>query len=178
MTLDQRKAPYAGCRAAAATALVVPAATLAHTWAGGHLPSVPALLALSALVLLASSLVLRGTLRPRLLLPILVVAQGALHSSFVAVEATGHGHHAAAAASPWTGRMLAAHAAVAVLTAVVWRLCERAAAVLVRAATLSATYLGGRRDPLRAPTSDHVPRQASCLDLTPLRGPPAPLRRT
>lgn len=173
MTLDQREAPYAGWRAAAATALIMPGATLAHTWAGGHVPPIPALVALSAVVLGASSLALRGTLRAHLLLPLVAGAQAFLHGSFAAVGSIGHaGHAAEATASPWTWQMLLAHAAVTVLTAVVWRLCERAVTDVVAAITRQPAYAGGRRDPLPAPVAHHWPTPAFLLDLSPRRGPP------
>ncbi|QZY28546.1 hypothetical protein [Nocardioides coralli] len=179
MSTRASRAPYAGWRAAAATALVVPAAVLAHTWAGGHVPSTPAVLALAALLLGTSALVLRGTVRTRLLLPFLAAAQVGLHEGFAALEAASHAHHGAAApaASPWTGRMVLAHAAVVVLTALVWRLCERTAAAVVAATTELPTYVGGRRDPRRPRRVAGSVRAGFCLDLTPLRGPPARLGR-
>jgi hypothetical protein len=170
-------APYAGWRAAAATALVVPGATLAHTWAGGHAPSLPALAATCALVLGTSALVLRGSVRPRVLLPLLVAAQAGLHEAFVALEAVGHAHHlqaAAPAATPWTWRMALAHLAVAGLTALVWRLCERAVAVVVAATTHRAAYVAGRRDPRPARRAERPRHPGFLLVLAPRRGPPAP----
>ena len=41
MTVESAPAPYVAARTAAATALVMAGATLAHTWAGGALPGTP-----------------------------------------------------------------------------------------------------------------------------------------
>ncbi len=70
MTVELARAPYAFARAVAATVLIMVGATAAHTWAGGHLPGVPALLALTGVVLGAGLLVLRGSLRWQVLLPV------------------------------------------------------------------------------------------------------------
>jgi hypothetical protein len=40
MTVDMRRAPYAGWRALAATVMVMSGAVVAHTWAGGHVPDI------------------------------------------------------------------------------------------------------------------------------------------
>ena len=92
MTVDEARAPYAGWRALAATVLVTAGAVGAHTWAGGHLPDGSVLIALTALVLGASLLVLRGTVSATVLLPAVAAAQAGLHTSF-AVSATDHAGH-------------------------------------------------------------------------------------
>jgi hypothetical protein len=161
----------------AATVLVMAGATCAHTWAGGHLPSGPGLLALGGLVLAASHLVLRGSVRPVVLLPAVALAQAGLHTAFAA----GAGEHAAHAAATgqgiWTWQMLAAHTAVTLLTALVWQVCARAAHQVVTVLALALTYAGGRRDRGLALSDLGVLLARLDLATAPGRGPPqAPSR--
>jgi hypothetical protein len=172
VTVRTTRAPYAGWRALAATVLVMSAATGAHTWAGGHLPAWPGLVLLGAVVLGASRLVLGGSAPGRLLLPAVAAAQALLHTSFVATS--GHGAHVAAQGpSPWSGRMLLAHASVSLLTLLVWRLCERAALTVLRLLALPSSYVEGRvvRRPVAPVAGSHV-SAAVLLLAAPRRGPP------
>lgn len=104
----------------------------AHTWAGGHLPDGSVLIALAALVYAASLLVLRGTATWRLLLPLVAAAQAGLHTTLTTTAVDHAGHlDVAGATSSWSWQMLAAHAGVTALTALVSWLCARAAVVVV-----------------------------------------------
>ena len=147
----------------------------AHTWAGGHVPAWPGLVLLGGVVLGSSRLVLAGRVPRWLLLPAVVAAQACLHTSFVTMAA-GHevhaAHAAASAPSPWSGRMLLAHASVALLTLLVWQLCHRAAVTVLRLLTLPPAYVVGR--PSRRPSTPYRPRTAAATVLlgAPRRGPP------
>jgi len=175
MTVEIRRAPYAGWRALAATVLVMSGALGAHTWAGGHVPAWPGLVLLGAVVLGSSRLVLDGRMPRWLLLPAVAAAQACLHTSFVTMAAGHEAHtvHAAAGApSPWSGRMLLAHASVALLTLLVWQLCHRAAVTVLRLLTLPPSYVLGRLT--RRPATAHRPLTAAATVLlgAPRRGPP------
>ncbi len=179
MTVEIRRAPYAGWRALAATVLVVSGALGAHTWAGGHVPEWPGLVLLGGVVLGSSRLVLDGRVPRWLLLPAVVAAQACLHTSFVAMAGAGQEAHAthvaqagAATASPWSGRMLLAHASVTLLTLLVWQLCQRAAVAVLRLLPLPPSYVVGRA--VRRPATACVlaPTAAAVLLSAPRRGPP------
>ena len=173
MTVDIERAPHAGWRALAATVLIMAGSLGAHTWAGGHLPDGAGLVALSAVVFAASTLAMRGTVPARLLLVGIAVAQAALHTSLTTLGHAEHAAHSGGVAAAWTWQMLAAHTAVTVLTAAVWWLCHRAAAVVIAALTLVTPYAGGRRDP-RARARDTAPAiRLVHLSAAPRRGPPA-----
>lgn len=183
MSVELVRAPYAFARALAATILVMTGATAAHTWAGGHLPGLPALLALSGVLLGAGLLVLRGLVPSALLLPVVLVAQTGLHGMFgllatPAGHAAGHGAQVAAGADPalWSWSMLAAHAASTLLTAAAWWLCRRSVHTLVTVLALRPAYAGGRRDPLPARRAAAPVRSLVHLLATPRRGPPVALR--
>ena len=113
-------------------------ATLAHTWAGGALPGLPALLALAGVVYAAGTLVLRWRVPVVLLTPFVLVAQGGLHGMF-GLLGTGDAHagHAGmamtSAVEPFTWRMVLAHLLSTLLAVLVWWLSQRAATVLIRA---------------------------------------------
>src|SRR5690349_16691210 len=101
MTVELARAPYAVLRALAATVLVMSGAVVAHTWAGGHLPGLPALLVLSGVVLGAAALVLRGVVGLRLVLPVVAVAQTGLHGMFGLLGAPdAHAGHAMTVGDP------------------------------------------------------------------------------
>jgi hypothetical protein len=175
VTVEIRRAPHAGWRALAATVLVMTGALGAHTWAGGHVPAWPGLVLLGGVVLGSSRLVVAGRVPRWLLLPAVVAAQMCLHTSFVTMAAGSEAHaaHAAAGvASPWSGRMLLAHASVAVLTLLVWQLCHRAAVTVLRLLTLPPSYAVGR--PCRRPATSYRPLAAAATVLVgaPRRGPP------
>ena len=117
------------------------------------MPAWPGLLLLGGVVLASSRLLLGRDVSRWLLLPAVLAAQVALHTSFGALGAAGHAAHGAGSgtASPWSGRMLVAHASVTLLTLLVWRLCERAAVAVVRLLALPTTVVVGRA---RAPADD------------------------
>jgi len=180
MTVEVRRAPYAGWRALAATVLVMSGAVGAHTWAGGHVPGWPGLVLLGTVVLASSRLLLGGTLGRRWVMPAVVAAQACLHTSFVSMSGAsgdavhaGHAGHGMATPSPWSGRMLAAHAAVTLLTLLVWRLCERAVVAVVRLLTRPTPYVVGRAGRRPATSHDRLPAAAAVLLAAPRRGPPA-----
>jgi hypothetical protein len=171
MTVEVRRAPYAVGRAVAATVLVMTGALGAHTAAGGHVPDGAALVALTALVLGGSLLVMHDLVAPRWLLPLVALAQAGLHAAFASVPAGGeHGH---VGHDVWTWQMLLAHLAVTGLTALVWRVGARAAvAVLGSLPTLRHLVLrrpAPRPAPLRAPRT--LARRAHAT-VAPRRGPP------
>ncbi|WP_432477415.1 hypothetical protein [Nocardioides sp. GXQ0305] len=176
MRVELRRARHAGWRALVATVLVMSGATAAHGWAGGHVPAWPGLLLLGGVVLGASTLLFRGVMSPRLLLPAVLAAQAGLHTSFVSMS--DHAAHTAAAAapSPWSGRMLLAHTAVALLTLLVWRLCERAAVAIVRVLDQTTPYVVGRVRRRSATLWHDAATTAAVLLTAPRRGPPVVAR--
>ena len=178
MTVELARAPYVLVRALAATVLVMAGAVLAHTWAGGHLPGLPALLLLAGVVLGAGVVALRGWVPLPLLLPLVAVAQTGLHGAFGLLGTPAeHAGHAMTAGDPaqwpaqWSWQMLAAHAVGTLLTALAWWLCDRAVlAVLVRRA-LGPAYVVGRRTP-RPARRTSVRTSLVPLVVAPRRGPP------
>lgn len=123
----------------------------AHTWAGGELPDIPSMVALTALVAGAGWFVVPGRWRIGRLLPWVAAAQVGLHVAFAlitagdatapAVGATGHAGHlapgtldAAVVSGPdlhLTGPMLLAHALSTVVTGVAWALARQLVEVVV-----------------------------------------------
>ncbi len=105
---------------------------VAHTVAGGALPSLPWLVGVAGLVTVSTAWVLRRSVRLSVMLPVLVLCQLGLHSLFATLSpagvvvghAAGHPQHAAAPVPWWmdelSPRMMGAHALCAVLTGVVW----------------------------------------------------------
>lgn len=124
-----RPAPRAVPRSALATCEIMAAATAAHSWAGGALPSLPWLLGVTGLVFGATVLVIRDRAPLRWMLPALAAAQFPLHGLLAVMAPTGHAHgHATGAATlDLSWQMLAAHVASAVVTALVWHLRRRLA---------------------------------------------------
>lgn len=170
MTVELRRAPYAGWRALAATVLVMCGAVGAHTAAGGRVPDGAALVALGGLVLGGSLLLTHGVLSARWLLPVLALAQVGLHTAFSGVPAAGqHAHHGD---HLWTWQMLLAHTVVTALTAVVWRLSDRAAIVLLGALPTVALPVEPRPAPLPAATAPRTLAQLFHVTVAPRRGPP------
>ena len=111
------------------------------------------------------------------LLPVVAVAQAGLHVSFGLLSPAGHAAHGghvedASGGLSWSGQMLAAHALVTVLTAVVWRLCERAAVAVVVLLAGRQVYTGGRRDTIRGAYRPPAAARLLRLASAPLRGPP------
>jgi hypothetical protein len=177
MNGESAPAPHVAARTAAATALAMAGATLAHTWAGGALPGTPQLLALTGLMYGASTLVLRWRVSMVLLAPFVLVAQAGLHVMFGSLAVDPHAGHAGMAATsttqPLTGRMVLAHLLGTLLAVLVWWLAHRAATVVLRAVQLWSAYVGGRRDAaLRLPAVGNWPAALVCLVGAPRRGPP------
>ena len=183
MTVTLERAPHLLLRALAATILVMTGAVGAHTWAGGHLPGLPALLVLATVLLGASLLVLRGLLTGPLLLPVVAAAQAGLHGMFGALGGPAdHAGHLSGAGPPvadvatWSWQMLLAHLVGTGLTALAWWLCDRAVLAVLVAHALRPAYVVGRRPAVAGPGAL---RRATPVHLlaTPRRGPPAGLRR-
>ena len=174
VAVELERAPYVVARAVAATALVMAGALLAHTWAGGHVPGLPALLLLAGVVLGAGVLVLRGAVRLSVLLPVVALAQTGLHGMFGLLGDPGdHMGHTMTGPDPaqWSWQMLAAHAVGTLLTALAWWLCDRAVLAVVTLLALATPYAGGRRDP--RPSRRTVVRPSLVpLVVAPRRGPP------
>ncbi len=170
MTVELRRAPYAGWRALAATVLVMCGAVGAHTAAGGRVPDGAALVALGGLVLGGSLLLTHGVVSARWLLPAVALGQVGLHTAFASVPAAGH--HVHHADHLWTWQMLLAHTVVTVFTAVVWRLTDRAAIVLLSALPSVASIVEPRPAPLPAATAPRTLAQLFHVTAAPRRGPP------
>lgn len=182
--------PGALLRALPATAEIVLGTVAAHTWAGGGLPSAGWVAAMAALVLLASVVVLRGTVRAGAAVPALAAAQLLLHCWLVALapahQMSGHampghgtaghamaGHAAAGPHLELTTPMLAAHAVAALLTAAVW--CLRRRAVEVVLAWGRAVRVAVPSVPTLAPAVPALGRGHRVLTVAPHRGPPGSL---
>lgn len=173
-----RPARGASARSGLATVEIMAGVTLAHTWAGGSLPALPWLVALAALVFLASLRVVTGRAPMGRMVLGLGVAQLVLHLLLAALAPAGghaHGHHAAGAAATggWelSWQMVAAHAISAVVTAFVWRARRRLMDVVVSWPTLATARPAARR--LLANGGSAAPLQTRWLLLaTPRRGPP------
>lgn len=175
--------PGALLRALPATAEIVLGTVAAHTWAGGSLPSAGWVAAMAALVLLTSVVVLRGKVRAGVAVPALAAAQLLLHCWLVALapahQMQGHGMSAMsghAAAGPHlelTAPMLAAHAAAALLTAVVWGLRRRAVEVVLAWGSALRVEVPALRAVV--PSVPILGRGHRVLTVAPRRGPPGSL---
>ena len=131
-----REVPRSGVRLSAGfTAAETTAALgIAHTAAGGMLPSPGWLLAIAAMAYGASLLVLRGRASVRLMVPVLIGLQVLSHAWLVALaEGTGvHSHGSGAdVLLGLTWPMLLAHVAAGLVAAVAWVLRRRAVDVLL-----------------------------------------------
>jgi hypothetical protein len=158
-----------------ATCEIMAAATAAHSWAGGALPSLPWLLGVTCLVFGATVLVIRDQARLRWMIPALGAAQLALHALLAAMAPPGHTHahgHAGAAILDLSWQMLAAHAASAVVTALVWHLRRRLVEAIMQG-PLHAGALVVRRTIVRPLGDLVVPNGRDWLIGAPRRGPPA-----
>lgn len=171
--LTLRPAPRAVPRSVLATGEVMVAATAAHSWAGGALPSLPWLLGVTGLVFGATVLVIRDHAPLRWMLPALVVGQFLLHGLLAVMAPTGHAHgHATGTATldiSW--QMVAAHAASAVVTALVWHLRRRLAEAIVHW-PLHPGALVVRWAAVRPVGVVFVPNVRAWLVGAPRRGPP------
>lgn len=134
-----RRVPRPGLRLSAALTAgeTTTALAIAHTAAGGELPSATGLLLIASTVYGAATLVLRGKAPLRVVIPALVGAQIVLHAWLVALAAE-HAEHAAHAAQLTAGGvlglswpMLGAHLLAGAVTAVALVLRRRAVAVLL-----------------------------------------------
>ncbi|WP_203337457.1 cell division protein FtsQ [Nocardioides limicola] len=156
-------------RTTLATGEIMVGVTLAHTWAGGALPSAGWLIALTGLVFGASWLVVPGRTSMVPMLLGLGVAQFGIHA--LLMLAAGHGAHLLQVSTP----MLTAHAVSALLTAAVWRLRRRMLASIIDWPALGPVPVRTTLAvPLPAPT---LPRSQQVLTAAPRRGPPAALCR-
>jgi hypothetical protein len=175
MIVGVERAPYLMWRAVAATVLVMSGALLAHGWADGRPPTGPGLAVLTGVVLVSGLLVLRGTIRGRVLLPLVAVAQLGLHESFGLLGSGAHGHEVADVGTSWTWQMVAAHATVTLLTALTWRLCERAALAIVAVLELWQPQPRPTRALRRRTDRARVAVRLAFLTADPDRGPPMAL---
>ena len=165
-------------RSALATFEILTAATIAHTWAGGALPSIPWLLGVTGMVFAASLFVIRDLAPLRWMLPGLGAAQLLLHGLLAVMappagHAHGHETHGALLDPSW--QMLAAHAASGVITALVWHL-RRRVLVAITFWPLLRGALPFRRLGFQPLGSLWVPGRREWLVGAPRRGPPARLR--
>lgn len=182
MTTVPRPRLRAVPRAALATAEIMTGVTLAHTWAGGALPGLPWLVALTGVVFAASMPVVTGRASLPWMLAGVGTAQLLIHVVLVSMDPAqdhaGHAHHVgAAAAAPvdLSWQMIAAHAASALITAAVWRLRRRLADLLLALPwPVSSLADEVRLHGVRRATQAHAPRL--WLAGAPRRGPPARLR--
>lgn len=173
-----REVPRPGVRVSAGLAAVetTTALAIAHTAAGGVLPSAGWLLAIAATAYGAGLLVLSGRGSVRVVLPALIGLQVLLHAWLVALTAGSSAHpHGAAAATvlglSWP--MLLAHVSAGVVAAAAWVLRRRAVAVLLAWVDLPAPAIP-HRAAVRAleVRCAVVGRDVAAL---PTRGPPARL---
>jgi len=102
---------------------------LVHTAAGGELPPVAWLVALSGLVAVSTAWVLRGSAPMWLTLPFLLLSQVGLHAALGATPTAGHRHApihdhpstlVTSSVDDVSVRMLVAHLLCALFTAAVW----------------------------------------------------------
>jgi hypothetical protein len=158
-------------RAMLATVEIMTLLVAAHTWAGGELPSAGWMVATAALVLAAGTIVLRGRLPLRAMVPALVGAQLLLHCWLVVLGPTAghvHGPHL-----ELTWQMVLAHVAGGLGTALIWELRRRAVEVVLTWAEIGLLPVPTLRRTLtrRGPV---LPLRRP-LVVVPLRGPPVGL---
>lgn len=157
------------------------AVLVAHTVAGGALPSAWWLVLTAAGVYAGSLAVLSGRVRMRTAVPALVAAQLLLHGWLVALAgpgAHGHGDHLgagepgilAAFGAEWA--MLLAHLAGAAATAWVWALRRRAVDLVVAWAGLVRPDPPPGREACRTPAPRGLCSRLAAIG-TGARGPPA-----
>lgn len=174
-----RPAPHAVPRSALTTCEIMTGAILAHSWAGGALPALPWLLGVTSLVFGATLLIIRGQASLRWMVPGLGAAQLLLHgllSDLPTGHAHGHGHTSSAAILDLSWQMLAAHAASAVFTAVVWHLRRRLLEAIIHWSQPLRALVAVRHKIVRPIGYPWVPNSRRWLLGAPRRGPPAALR--
>lgn len=181
LTVSVRRAPYAAARSLLVTAEIMLGVTLAHTLAGGRLPSPVWVIGLASVVYAATWRLDRGSgasgrqaSRASVLrsLSVVTATQLVLHAALAGMAPTEHAHGAGGwAALGLTWQMVAAHVASALLTLLVWRARRRALHVVldwtdVRTAVLTPA----RPAPAGAIESMESPRYWTTR--APRRGPP------
>lgn len=173
-----REVPRSGVRLSAGltAAETTAALALAHTAAGGTLPSAGWLMAIAATVYGASLLALRGRLPIRVVLPALIGSQVLLHAWLVTVTSGTGLHPHGPGSDPLLGLtwpMLLAHVAAGLVAATAWVLRRRAVDVLLGwsdTPTPDIPYRG------RVAARRIAPRlQRHHLATSPTRGPPQAL---
>lgn len=172
--VPRRVAPVA---AGLATLEMLTALVLAHTAAGGSLPSGAWLLVLGVVAYGAGLDVLGRGLSIRWAAPVMVLVQLLLHAWLMTLQPTGHAGHAGGGAvadgtllgiSP---AMFAAHVVAGVIAALAWSLRRRAVEVLT-------SWVAGPRAAVVAPSRVPAPRRTDAaptgvmVRITPTRGPP------
>ena len=165
---------WRSARCTVETLLVV---VLAHTWAGGSLPSAGWLAAVAVLMTVCGVAVLRGRVRPLVALPLLLGAQLLLHAWMHTLTAGEHAAHAAHAAQSGAVAgldlpMLLAHLAGAAVTALAWDLRRRAVRVVVEVADVALVPPPALVQAPATPRRVAVRVQRHVLLVSPLRGPP------
>lgn len=150
---------------------IVAGGLVAHTAAGGELPSVGWLLLLAASAYAASMLVFSRRISPGLMALAFGGGQVAIHT-FVSATAPAVHVHGAHEASPDPVWMVLAHAASAVIAAVVWRTREEALRVILTRPTVLLGHLLLRPPVLppgavvlRARQATHVLRRGPPVEL-------------
>lgn len=170
-----RRVPRSGVRASAGLAAVesTTALAIAHTAAGGELPSAGWVLVLAATAYAAGLLVLRGRAPVRVVLPALVGLQVVLHAWLVALTEAGGLHPHGASGEALLGLswpMLLAHLAAGVVAGAAWLLRRRAVdVVLAWAGTATPAPLHRSRLATRRGSAAPAGRDVVVL---PTRGPP------
>lgn len=159
-------------RAALATLEIMTVLVVAHTWAGGQLPTIGWLAVTAALVLAASSVALRGRVPLWATVPALTVGQLLLHGWLVALapavpetQLHAHGSHL-----ELTWPMLLAHVVGALTTALVWELRRRAVDVVLTWADAGLVPVPEVRQTLSR-TAPLLPLRRPSV-VVPVRGPP------
>jgi hypothetical protein len=130
---------------------------VAHWAAGGQLPPLPWLVGVAGLVAGATAWVLRRQARVVLMAPVLIVCQLGLHMLFASLGPAGHASHQAHQAVDLSPRMLAAHLACAVLTAVVWWVRRSVVELMLRLARPLVTATRGTTTPAMTRTQTSTP---------------------
>lgn len=157
----------------------VAALALAHVAAGGEVPQPSLLAAFGALVYAAGVPVLRGRAGIGRVLPALLAAQVLGHAWLVALAPGGHaGHgHDGGMLLGLTPTMLAAHAAAALVTGVMWAVRRRVVDVLVSWTDPGVVLVpAAARD--RALPRVVRPSDRRLVGAAPTRGPPPGLLAT
>ena len=143
------------------------------------MPSLPWLFGVTGLVFGATLLVISDHAPLRCMIPTLGAAQLLLHGLLAVMAPAGqahaHGHATGAATLDLSWQMLAAHAASAAVTAVVWHLRRRLVEAIIQW-PLRAGALVVRRTVVRPLGFLVVPNGRTWLVGAPRRGPPARLR--